>query len=196
MALTATNWRGQQTDPAALMDRYGVVNHPAGPGPAMRLTHVSERFGRAAIYVTVPTGHFVRMVIPGEDKAHPTDNGMFTISLDAGDHTYYPLRGDHGPFGFAVAGVASDYVDGNGLAYGQYDDDPSKLPDGQTYPNNYGHLDLVFAWDTGVSAPTTPTEPTIPAGGIVLTPDEAFSLRASLANIDSIVATATNRRPA
>ena len=194
--LTATGWRGDSVDPVALMKRYGVVNHPAGPGPAMRLVHVTERFGRAAIDVAVPIGHSVRMIIPGEDKTHMTNGGVFTIPLNAGDHTYFPLRGDRGPFGFSVAGVASDYVDGNGLAYGQYDDDLSKLPDGRTYPNNYGHLDLVFAWDTGTATPVTPlSDPTPITGGIWLTAGEVQSVRSSLLNADNILREATNRRP-
>lgn len=196
MALKATNWRGQQVDAAVLMKRYGVTNHAAGPGPAMRLVHVVERFGRAAIDVTVPAGYSVRMIIPGEDKTHMTNGGVFTIPLNAADHTYYPLRGDRGPFGFSVAGVASDYVDGNGLAYGQYDDDPGQLPDGRTHPNNYGHLDLVFAWDTGVPVTPPPPDPTPITGGIWVTPNEAVSLRAAAAIINDTITNATNRKPA
>lgn len=199
MAVKAFNWRGEQVDAAALMDRYAVKISPAGAGPAMRVVALVERYGRALLEVNVPAGNLVRMVIPGEDKAHPTEGGRFTIPMNTGDHTYYPLSADpgrakRGPFGFSVAGQPSDYIDGLGIAFGAYDDDPSQLPPA-SHGNAYGHLEPTFAWDTGTSTPTEPTQP-VPSSGIVLTADEAFSLRASLNNIDSIIATATNRRPA
>lgn len=200
MSVKAFNWRGQQVDADALMARYAVKISPAGPGPAMRVVALIERYGRALMEVNVPAGNLVRMVIPGEDKAHPTEGGRFTIPMNTGDHTYYPMGSGQGgakrgPFGFSVAGQPSDYIDGLGIAFGAYDDDPSQLPPA-SIGNAYGHLEPTFAWDTGVSTPTTPTQPSIPVGGMVLTPEEAFSLRASANNIDSIITTATNRKPA
>lgn len=196
--IRAFDWRGNSVDAAKLMATYGVVNHPAGPGPAMRLTTVTERFGRALFEVTVPVGYPVRMVIPGEDRNHATDGGRFTQPINTGDHTYYPRRGDHGPFGFAVAGTPSDYVDGIGTAYDQYANPADYPPASQG--NNYGHLDLVFAWDNGAGVPVPPTDPQptpppVPPGqGITLTVDESIALRAAASTIHTVIQNATNRR--
>lgn len=197
MTLRAMNWRGEPVDPDVLMRRYGVHIHPAGPGPAMRVVLLTERFGLAEVEANVPAGNLVRMVIPSGEEVHPTANGRFGIRANTEDATYYPKQGQSGLFGFSVAGQPSDYIDGLGFAFGQYDGELGLAPDGQSQANNYGHLVPTFAWVEAGSAPATPTTPPILSNELLtLTPEEAFKLRTAASAIDTIVQAAVNRRPA
>ena len=158
MQLIAFNYKGEHADPATLLARYTAkISPPPLAGPAMPVAVIREVFGRALIETAVPNGYLVRMVIPGEDKAHATNGGVFTIPIDTEDHTYYPLGNNdkRGLFGFGVAGVNSEYIDGIGCAFGQYDDDVSKYPPASV-GNNYGHLEASFVWDAGAPAPVSP----------------------------------------
>lgn len=188
MALTASLWNGQAVDPAVLIQAFGLKITKAPAGKAWRLVHIGYSHGRTrlrAVFTngaqagaTWTTNGGLNIYVPVEnsESAHDVNTGSYYVPPNEGPWTVDP----DGP---------SDIVRGIGMAIG-IQPQPTAEED-----NRYLCPVLYFAW-TDEADDSTPTPPTIPVDGMLLTPDEAFSLRASANNIDSIIATATNRRPA
>jgi hypothetical protein len=206
--IRATNWRGEFVDPSVLLKRYNLKferaeERPEYQGNMDRYTHVgrvvalSERFGHAYYQVSVPGGASVNVKLPGDDRNHATNGGLFTLAIDTRYHTYEPRRGQHGPIGFAVAGMPSDYLSGVGSAFDQYEN-PGDLPR-PDQGNNYGHLDVTFEILPRVgSVSPAPIPGPIERPGTVyeITAAELAQFRAVLSAGDDLLRAIVNRRPA
>lgn len=191
MALTASLWNGQAIDPQTLIRAFGLKITKAPAGKAWRLVHIGYSHGRnrlRAVFTSGAQPGATWTTNAGLNIYVPVENGESAHDVNTG--SYYSPDHAEGPWQVDPDGP-SDIVRGIGMAIG-IQPQPSAEED-----NRYLCPVLYFAWtdEADNSTPSEPTPPTVPVDGMLLTPEEAFSLRASANNIDSIVATATNRRP-
>lgn len=190
MTLTASLWNGTPVDPQVLIKAFGLKITKAPAGKAWRLAHIGYSHGRNRLRAVFSGGAqpgATWTTNAGLNIYVPVENGESAHDVNTG--SYYSPDHAEGPWQVDPDGP-SDIVRGIGMAIG-IQPQPSAEED-----NRYLAPILYFAWTDESEGATPPTEPTIPAAGMVLTPEEAFSLLGNLANIESIVRTAVNRQPA
>lgn len=160
--MNAINWRGQATDPAALLAKYRVSIVP-GPVIGWHVVEVRETSGRPELRNIVlgtrdpvafdwlnigATGLKSEMKT---DMATGVEENTLNLNVNAGSY-YWP--GSRGPHRVKVSGD-SDTVEGWGLAQ----DVPDQPPDPR-------YLTLQVVWRHGAGwAPTEPPPPVTPPPG-------------------------------
>lgn len=165
--MNAINWRGQATDPAALLAKYRMKIEP-GPVGGWHVVELRETYGRPE-FRNIVIG--TRDPIPFEWLNIGASNLMSemktdmltqeeenTLNLTASFSSYYrPMQGQDGPNHVKVSG-SSDTVRGWGMALDLPDQPPA------TIDNRY--QTLIVVWRHGAGwAPTEPPPPVTPPPG-------------------------------
>ncbi len=177
--MIAYNWRGQQTDAAAMLTRYGMTIDP-GPSNGWHVVEVRETRGRPELRNIVhgtpypvefdwlnigATGLKSEMK---RDMATGVDENTLNLNVNAGSY-YWP--GHSGPHIVKVSGD-SDTVRGWGLA--------QDLPDQPSMGDDNRYQTLIVVWEHGVgTTPVPPVVPPTPGGPYVgMNRQDALALRA------------------